>query len=297
MTNGAAHLRLMAVLAHPDDESLGFGGTLARYAAEGIETALVTATRGERGWTGDPAENPGLRELGRIREGELRAAAETLGIGDLSLLDYLDGDLDQADPAEAIAKIAGHLRRFRPQVVMTFDPQGAYGHPDHIAIFQLTAAAIAQAASATAAHGDGQEPHTVSKWYFLVQPASVFEAYQAAFGDLVMHVDGATRRASPYAEWMITTRLDTLAYWEQVWAAIACHRTQLPNYAALRAMPESSHAALWGEQTFYRAFSLVNGGRRIERDLFEGLRGPRTDATPNAAPTADATAAGMGGPS
>jgi LmbE family N-acetylglucosaminyl deacetylase len=242
---------------------------------------------------GDPARYPGPGELGRIREGELRAAAETLGIGDLSLLDYLDGDLDRAEPAEAIAKIARHMRRFRPQVVMTFDPQGAYGHPDHIAIFQLTAAAIVQAASPTVARTDGQRPHTVSKLYYLAQSAGLAAAYQAAFGDLVMHVDGATRRISPHVEWMITTRLDTSAYWEQVWEAIACHRTQLPNYAALRAMPESSHAALWGEQTFYRAFSLVNGGRTIERDLFEGLRGRSTSA----APAVDAAAAGSGRPS
>src|SRR5579863_3812161 len=94
-------LKLMAVLAHPDDESLGFGGVLAKYAAEGIETFLVTATRGERGWFGDEREYPGLVALGQIREAELHAAAEALGIRSVDFLGYIDGDLDQADPATA----------------------------------------------------------------------------------------------------------------------------------------------------------------------------------------------------
>ena len=121
-------LRLMCVLAHPDDESLGMGGTLAKYAAEGIETYLVTATRGERGWFGDEKEYPGLEALGKIREAELLNAARELGIREVKFLDYTDGDLDQANPAEATAKIVSHLRHVRPQVVITFDPNGAYGH-------------------------------------------------------------------------------------------------------------------------------------------------------------------------
>ncbi len=112
-------LKLMAVLAHPDDESLGTGGILAKYAAEGIETSLVTATRGERGWFGDEREYPGLESLGQIREAELRAAAEVLGIRGVDFLGYLDGELDQAHPAEVMAKIVGHLRSLKPNVVVT----------------------------------------------------------------------------------------------------------------------------------------------------------------------------------
>jgi len=100
----ADKLRLMAILAHPDDECLGNGGMLARYASEGIETHLVTATRGERGWFGKESDNPGLGALGKIREAELFAAAEVLGIQSVSFLDYIDGELDAAHPAEAIAK-------------------------------------------------------------------------------------------------------------------------------------------------------------------------------------------------
>ena len=157
-------LRLMCVLAHPDDESLGTGGILARYAAEGIETYLVTATRGERGWPGRPEDYPGLQELGRIREAELRWAAENLGVREVSFLDYVDGDLDQADPSQVIGQIAAQLRRVRPHVVVTFGPDGIYGHPDHIAISQFTTAATVAAADAGYGAGD-LPPHRVSKLY------------------------------------------------------------------------------------------------------------------------------------
>ena len=90
-------LKLMCILAHPDDESLGTGGILVKYATEGIQTYLVTATRGERGWFRPKEDNPGLEELGRIREGELNAAARTLGLQEVSFLDYIDGEFDQAD--------------------------------------------------------------------------------------------------------------------------------------------------------------------------------------------------------
>src|SRR5437588_3128911 len=109
----ANQLKLMCILAHPDDESLGNGGILAKYAAEGVETYLVTATRGERGWFGDERDYPGVEALGKIREAELRAAARVLGIRSVDFLDYIDGDLDQAPPTEVIAKIEGHVRRVR----------------------------------------------------------------------------------------------------------------------------------------------------------------------------------------
>jgi LmbE family N-acetylglucosaminyl deacetylase len=141
-------LKLLCVFAHPDDESLGPGGLLARYAAEGVETYLISATRGERGWRGDPEAHPGFAAFGKVRENELRAAADILKIHELILLDYIDGDLDQAHPAEVIAQLVSQIRRIRPQVVLTFDPYGVYGHPDHIAISQFTLAAVVAAASA-----------------------------------------------------------------------------------------------------------------------------------------------------
>ena len=102
--NMANELKLMCILAHPDDESLGNGGIFAKYAAEGIETHLVTATRGERGWFGEESEHPGLEELGKIRESELHEAATVLGIQSVNFLDYIDGDLDKAHPSRGYRK-------------------------------------------------------------------------------------------------------------------------------------------------------------------------------------------------
>lgn len=134
-------LRLLCVLAHPDDESLGFGGTLAKYAREGIETYLVTATRGERGRFGSGIDFPGFSAVGRMREAELLAAAKELGLREVRFLDYMDGELDHAKPGEVIARIVAELRRVRPHIVLTFGPEGAYRHPDHIAICQFATAA------------------------------------------------------------------------------------------------------------------------------------------------------------
>ena len=267
----------MAVMAHPDDESLGVGGTLAHYAAEGVETYVVTATRGERGRYRehrDGDQHPGPEGLGRIREAELRAAAQVLGVREVSLLGYMDGDLDRADPREAIARIAAHVRRVRPQVVVTFAHEGGYGHPDHIAISQLTTAAMVAAADpAHDPRDDGPEPHGVSKLYYMAWPEAAMAAYQAAFKKLTSTVDGVEREAQPWPDWAITTIVDTRAHWPTVWRAVSCHDSQVANYSRLAELAPEHHEGLWGRQYFYRAFSRVNGGRRPETDLFEGLRG------------------------
>jgi LmbE family N-acetylglucosaminyl deacetylase len=190
----ANKLKLMCILAHPDDESLGNGGILAKYAAEGVETYLVTATRGERGWFGNESDYPGLEALGKRRETELLAAAQVLGIRRVDFLDYIDGDLDQAPPSEAVAKIVGHIRRVKPNVVVTFGPDGSYGHPDHIAICQLTTAAIVEAANPNSLYSKDLASHCVSKLYYMVASEQLLQAYQSVFGDMVMHIDGVERR-------------------------------------------------------------------------------------------------------
>jgi LmbE family N-acetylglucosaminyl deacetylase len=266
-------LKLMAVLAHPDDESLGVGGALAKYAAAGVETYVVTATRGERGRFFTNENRPDDAEVGRVREAELRAAARELGVRDVTLLDYLDGELDRADPIEAVGRIVAQLRRVRPQVVVTFDPFGAYGHPDHVAICQLTTAAVAAAADPTYDAGTGQSapPHRVAKLYYFVSDEGAWAAYQAAFKTLVSRVDGRERRATAWPDWAISARVDTRDQWETVWRAVRCHETQLAVYGQLGELTPEHHAALWGAQTFYRAASLVNGGRERETDLFAGI--------------------------
>jgi len=176
---------LVAILAHPDDESWGCGGILAKYAAENIETVLVLATLGERGWNGDEREYPGLEALEQIRETELRAAAQVLGIGSVDLLGYLDGDLDLAHPAEVVAKIVEQLRCVKPQVVGTEGDDGCYGHPDHLAISQFTTAAIIEAASPNSLYSQDLALYRVAKLYYMALCKDLLKIYQGAFSDLV----------------------------------------------------------------------------------------------------------------
>lgn len=267
-----APLRLLAVLAHPDDESLGLGGVFARYGAEGVETFLVTATRGEGGRFHehrDGPHHPGRARLGEIREAELRAAADALGIREVSILGYPDGALDQVDAREILGTLVGHIRRIRPHVVLTFSPDGSYGHPDHIAICQFTTAAIV--AAADAAFGAGNA-HAVAKLYYLVSSPARMAAYQEAFKKLTSSVDGVERHANPWPDWEITTTIETRAHAETVWKAIVCHHSQISVFEKLRHLEPEHHEALWGTQELYRAMSTVNGGRRRETDLFEGIR-------------------------
>ena len=256
-------LRLMCVLAHPDDESLGTGGTLAKYAGEGVETYVLTATRGERGRFLEGVERPAPEVVGATREAELHAAANELGVRETTLLEFPDGGLDAVDPVRVQRVIVDHLHRIRPQVVVTFGPEGAYGHPDHIAISQLTTAAVVRAT---------QEGYAVSKLYYIAWSVATWAAYQAALKKLTVMVDGVERQVVPTPEWEVTTRIDTSSVWPAVWRAVQCHRTQMSIFKNLSALPPEHHRALWGVQEFYRAFSLVNGGRRRESDLFDGLR-------------------------
>lgn len=147
-----------------------------------------------------------------------------------------------------------------------------YGHPDHVAISQLTATAVVAAADPGYQGLTGGTPHRVAKMYYRAFLPAEQKAYEATFGRLAMPVDSVERRCTAWPEWAITTRIDTPAYWGKVWQAIACHRSQLPGHR-LDALPGEERLSLLGTQTYYRAMSLVNGGRALEDDLFAGLRG------------------------
>ena len=265
-------LRLLCVFAHPDDESMGMGGTLAKYAAEGVETYLICASRGERGWFGPEGQNPGLSALGQIREKELEKAVRELDLKGLYFLDYIDGEVDQADHAEAIGKITTHIRRIMPHVVVTFPPDGNYGHPDHIVTGQFTAAAILCAADADYQDTESFAPHRVSKLYYMVDSESFISVVGPFVGEITFPVDNQLRGEVAWKDWMITTRIETVEYCHAAWRAIQCHQSQLPSLGLLAEMHEDAGVAILAMQgTFYRAFSLVNGGRKLEKDLFEGI--------------------------
>ena len=162
------------------------------------------------------------------------------------------------------------MRRVRPHVVLSFGFDGAYGHPDHIAISQLTTSAIV--ACADPSYDPAQPAHRVAKLYHLGWPRRIWDLYQGVFKRLVSVVDGVERAVNPWPEWTLTTRIDAREYWPVAWRAIQHHRTQMAMYGRLAELTPEQHATLWGDQHFCRVFSTVNGGRSTETDLFEGLR-------------------------
>jgi LmbE family N-acetylglucosaminyl deacetylase len=137
--------RLLGIFAHPDDETFCAGGTFARHAEQGAEIMVVSATRGQAGQIRDPAVG-NRRTIAAVREAELRLACERLGVTKVRCLDYADGTLADAEPSALADEIAEVIGEFRPDVVITFGPDGGYGHPDHVAISAVATAACQQAA-------------------------------------------------------------------------------------------------------------------------------------------------------
>jgi LmbE family N-acetylglucosaminyl deacetylase len=170
-------LTLLAVLAHPDDETFGTGGTLAYYACKGVSVHLVCATRGEVGEM--PADMmQGFASVGEVREHELRCAAQTLGLSGVYFLNYRDsgmpGSPDNSHPqaldaqpvSEVAARVVTYIRKLKPQVVITFDPIGGYRHPDHIAIHEATVQAFHLASREDYVDPEHLPPHQAQKLYY-----------------------------------------------------------------------------------------------------------------------------------
>ncbi len=168
---------LLVVLAHPDDETFGMGGTLAHYARQGVEVHLVCATRGEVGEV-EPERLQGFDSIGDLREHELCCAAEVLGLRKVHFLDYRDsgmpGTADNQNPQALVqapvekvaARVAAYMRELRPQVVLTFDPVGGYMHPDHIAIQQATVLGFDLSYDPEFADPEGLLPFQPEKLFF-----------------------------------------------------------------------------------------------------------------------------------
>ncbi len=216
---------LLAVLAHPDDEAYRPGGTLALLARRGVRVHLLTATRGQAGSCGDPPLCA-PDELPAVRERELRCACAVLGIEPPRLLDYEDGHLSQADPEEIIAQILGIVDEVRPQVMLTFGPDGLSSHPDHIAIGQCAAEAFRRA----------QE---VAALYTVAVPRSLAERLDM-------------KRVQAVPDEAIALSVDVSPVWEIKLAAIRCHATQLSSSPMIRA-PVEQQRLFFGTEHFVRA--------------------------------------------
>ncbi|WP_157249502.1 N-acetyl-1-D-myo-inositol-2-amino-2-deoxy-alpha-D-glucopyranoside deacetylase [Nonomuraea typhae] len=232
--------RLLLVHAHPDDETIGTGATMARYVAEGAHVTLVTCTLGEEGEVIPPrlAHLEGSADLGGYRARELAEALKALGVEDHRLLGYRDSgmmgaaanDLEaafwRADVDEAAGRVAEVIREVRPQVLITYDDNGYYGHPDHIQANRVAVRAFELAADP--AHGSGQ-PWQVAKLYYTATAKSVMrrdaEALrEAGTGFLVEDPDD-----QPFgcADEDITTEIDARPWLGAKLDAMRAHATQI----------------------------------------------------------------------
>ncbi|MFE1954191.1 PIG-L family deacetylase [Streptomyces sp. NPDC059524] len=272
-------LTFMAVHAHPDDEATGTGGVLARYAAEGIRTVLVTCTDGACG-DGPGGVKPGLpghdpAAVARMRREELRASCDVLKVSDLETLDYADSGMmgwpsnDTPNsfwktPVEVgAARLAELMRAYRPDVVVTYDENGFYGHPDHIQAHRITMAAL-------------ELTDLSPKVYWTTAPRSMmgrFGEIMREFHEDMPEPDPAEAAAMaeiglPDDE--ITTWVDTTAFSGQKFDALAAHASQGENIFFLR-MGKERFGELMGVETFVRVDDGRVAGER-EDDLFAGLR-------------------------
>ncbi|WP_338700166.1 N-acetyl-1-D-myo-inositol-2-amino-2-deoxy-alpha-D-glucopyranoside deacetylase [Streptomyces sp. Q6] len=298
--------RLLLVHAHPDDESINNGATMARYAADGVHVTLVTCTLGEEGEV-IPDELAHLapdREnlLGPHRIGELAAAMKELGVTDHRFLGgpgrYHDsgmmgveqnerpGAFWSADLDEAAAHLVAVVREVRPQVLVTYDPDGGYGHPDHIQAHRVAMRA-ADLAAESAFRRDLGEPHTISKIYWNRVPRTVVEERFRRLADVLdtTPFDAAAVVGDVPGvvdDTRVTAEIDGRAYVGRKAAAMAAHATQV-DVAEVPAGPDGSDGfrvfalsnALAQPLFDIEYYELVRGepGSAYEKDLFEGVEG------------------------
>jgi LmbE family N-acetylglucosaminyl deacetylase len=265
----------MAVFAHPDDEAFGTGGTLSKYAAEGCDVYLVTATRGEAGEIAEP-DLATSADLPLVREQELRCACEIYGINPPRFLDYADGLLPLVHQGQAVGKVVHLIRELRPQVVITFGPEGIYGHYDHIAVHRWTTIAVDLAADSDCFphHVDEAcEPHQVSKLYFRVMTEEQVRTGGEGGEPRVTMMDGVPFRFVGRPEEEITTTINVGEYADRKLRGILCHVTQVGRQASFdEAQEEALRIPGFLEEHFLLAHSEIGWPEKMETDLFAGLR-------------------------
>lgn len=283
-------LRLMAVHAHPDDESSKGAATLARYADEGHRVMVVTLTGGERGDILNPAMDlPDVHSrIADIRRDEMARAAEILGV-EHRWLGFVDSGLPQGDPPpplpddcfaavpldEPVARLVGLIREFRPHVMTTYDENGGYPHPDHIRCHEVSVAAF-EAAADPALHPEAGAAWPVSKLYynhgFLRKRMQMLQDEFARNG-----------QEGPFAQWLenwdpdndphvnrVTTRVHCAAYFDRRDEALRAHATQIDPDGFFFATPMEWQQRLWPTEEFELARSRVPAVLP-EDDLFAGI--------------------------
>jgi N-acetyl-1-D-myo-inositol-2-amino-2-deoxy-alpha-D-glucopyranoside deacetylase len=291
---------LLLVHAHPDDESIGTGATMAKYAAEGVHVTLVTCTLGEEGEVLVPELTHLAAQhsdaLGEHRISELAAACEALGVNDQRFLggpgrwrdsgmmglptNDAEGAFWRADLDEAVGELVRVIREVRPQVVVTYDENGFYGHPDHIRAHDVTVRAF-DAAGDRARYSDAGAPWQPSKLYYETVPLSFIQAmidHFRAIGDESGFIPPDVTKAEDMGigtpDDVVTTQIDAREFLPKKLAAMRAHRTQIDVNGPFFALADGV-----GQQAFgVEHYILVRGPRGPgdgahgwESDLFAGL--------------------------
>jgi mycothiol S-conjugate amidase len=287
----------MAVHAHPDDESSKGAATMARYVREGIDVLVCTMTGGERGDVLNPAmDRPEVKEnMARIRQEEMAKAREILGV-EQRFMGFVDSGLPEGDPkpplpegsfalvplAEAAAPLVKAVREFRPHVILTYDENGGYPHPDHIKTHQVTVEAF-EAAADPDRYPEAGEPWQPLKLYYFV---SFHQAKYVALHEEMLRRGLDSPYEKIFAQWEerarkreelgikqleITTRIDTADYLEIRDQALLAHATQIDPKSAWFDCPLDVQRAAWPTEDYHLARSLVDT-ELPEDDLFAGVR-------------------------
>ena len=291
-------LRLMAVHAHPDDESSKGAATMARYVREGVEVLVCTLTGGERGDILNPAmDRPDIRaNLTAIRRAEMDKARQILGVQQ-RFLGFTDSGLPEGDPLpplpegcfalvpleEAARPLVEAVREFRPHVMLTYDENGGYPHPDHIKTHQVAVEAFEAAADPERYPGCGEPWQPLKLYYFL----TFHRARLMALHEEMLRAGAESPYADRIAEWAkeeaeevaaarqppheLTTRIQCAEYFEIRNQALIAHATQVDPNGGWFAIPAEVQRTAWPTEDYYLARSLVDAGGP-EDDLFAGIR-------------------------
>ena len=282
-------LRLLACFAHPDDEAFPVGGALAAHAARGVTVRLVTATLGEEG----EIRQPGLatpESLGEVRRGELVRSAKTLGIAEVVVLDYRDSGMAGSPsnqhpqayinvPDETVVeRLVEQIRNFRPQVVLTFEPGGLYGHPDHIAVSRHATEAFRRAGQASQFPHQltgSLEPHSPERLYYSARPVGfrMQWALQLREAGLEVELPSAERAAEGTPAEEIHLEMDVSPQLDTKIACIKCHQTQMAPDWPYDRVPRQVAASILGREYYIRAWPAVQPGEVVPADFFQGLLG------------------------
>ena len=279
--------RLLALFAHPDDEAFPVGGALAAHAARGVEIRLVTATSGEEGEIRQ--EGAATREtLGSIRRIELSCAVQALGLASHRVLDYRDSGMAGSEAneypnayinvpdEEMVEQLVEEIRRFRPQVVLTFASGGLYGHPDHIAISRQTTEAVRRSADADALPGqlaNGLEPYAPARLFYSARPQGFRMEWALALRnagiDFPLPSPERAQEGTPAKE--IHLRMEIDLHLERKMACIRCHGTQVAaDWPYHRVSREVARTVL-GREYYIQALPKIAPGETVTEDFFNGL--------------------------